>query len=327
MSFIRCLNLTHNPNRKLRRSLFSFFAKTVNNIRIVLVETAGSLNLGSVARVMQNMGLSDLWLVNPQCDRFGSEAQIMAVRAKQILASATVVNCLSDALVGCQRAIATAGRITTAASTGEQAGFSPDTLPLTDPRHGLAWLMEAERGAIVFGAEDRGLSNAEIQYCQQLIRIPVSDDHPSLNLAQAVAICCYEARLAYEIAQTKAAPKPKFSDDSEPEIGHLPAPPREITSQMAEDLLQSATIGETEIAANSKTSDLPANLDQVEAYYAQLEAVLLEIGYLYPHTAFRRMQKLRQLFNRANLTSSEVSMLRGIIRQINWAVLDRFSDR
>ncbi|CAN1212776.1 RNA methyltransferase [Tumidithrix helvetica PCC 7403] len=310
----------------------------MKNIRIVLVETAGALNLGSVARVMQNMGLSELWLVNPRCDRFSDDAQIMAVRAKSILAQAKIVDRLPDALVGCQRAIATAGRITTTSSTGEQAGFSPETLPISDPRLGMTWLMEVDRSAIVFGAEDRGLSNAELQYCQRAIRIPVSDDYPSLNLAQAVAICCYEVRLAYEARQNPAflgnshvselsLQERSLRESARRHASPLGESPKISTSQMAEDLVQSPTIDESQTIAASKIPDLSAPLDRVEAFYVQLEAVLLKIGYLYPHTAFRRMQKLRQLFNRAHLTSSEVSMLRGIIRQINWAILDRFSDR
>ncbi|MCA6587797.1 MAG: RNA methyltransferase, partial [Pseudanabaena sp. M109S1SP1A06QC] len=75
-------------------------------MRIVLVETAGARNLGSVARVMKNFGLSELWLVNPQCDRFSDEAIQMAVHAPDILENAQIVHGLPEALVGCQRAIA-----------------------------------------------------------------------------------------------------------------------------------------------------------------------------------------------------------------------------
>jgi tRNA/rRNA methyltransferase len=146
---------------------------TTSNIRIVLVETAGARNLGSVARVMKNFGLAELWLVNPQCDRLSDEARHMAVHASEILENARIVDNLPDALVGCHRAIATAGRI----DQGE--------MKVTDPQKGLSWLMQAEISAIVFGAEDRGLSNAEIQHCQQVIRIPVNPDYPSLNLAQS----------------------------------------------------------------------------------------------------------------------------------------------
>jgi len=242
------------------------------NPRIVLVETAGARNLGAVARVMKNFGLAELWLVNPQCDHLSEEAMHMAVHAPEILENARIVDSLPAALVGCQRAIATAGRI----DNGE--------LSVTDPQTGLTWLSQVTRSAIVFGAEDRGLSNAEIQYCQQVIRIPVNPDYPSLNLAQAVGICCYQWQLL-----------------------QVNSPCHEnLTSQIAQDLLKSAPI------------DL-ATREELEAYYQQLEAVLLKIGYVYPHTAFARLQKFRHICDRANLTSSEVTMLRGILRQVNWA--------
>jgi len=79
-------------------------------IRIVLVEPAGALNVGSVARVMKNMGLSELVLVKPQCDRLGAEARLMAVRAADVLESAREVETLAEALQGCVKAIATSGR-------------------------------------------------------------------------------------------------------------------------------------------------------------------------------------------------------------------------
>jgi len=246
------------------------------NIRIVLVETAGARNLGSVARVMKNFGLVDLWLVNPQCDRLGDEARQMAVHAPEILENAKIVDSLPDALVGCHRAIATAGRI----DKGE--------MKVTDPHQGLSWLMQAQISAIVFGAEDRGLSNAEIQHCQQVMRIPVNPDYPSLNLAQAVGICCYQLQLLQENSQYPA----KYQAN--------------LTSQIAQDLLESAAI------------DLATRAD-LEACYQQLEAVLLKIGYVYPHTATHRLRKFRHIFDRANLSPSEVAMLRGILRQVNWA--------
>lgn len=242
------------------------------NIRIVLVETAGARNLGSVARVMKNFGLSDLWLVNPQCDRLGDEAKQMAVHAPEILESAKVVNNLRDALVDCHRAIATAGRI------------DQGDMKVSDPHQGLSWLIQAQISAIVFGAEDRGLSNTEIQHCQQVMRIPVNPDYPSLNLAQAVGICCYQLQLLQENRQY-----------------HV-----NLTSQIAQDLLESAPI------------DLATRTD-LEACYQQLEAVLLKIGYVYPHTATHRLRKFRHIFDRANLSPSEVAMLRGILRQVNWA--------
>lgn len=63
-----------------------------------------------------------------------------------------------------------------------------------------------------------------------------------------------------------------------------------------------------------------ASLDILEGYYQQLESLLLKIGYLYPHTAASRMEKLRQIYNRTGLQTKEVAMLRGILRQVEWAL-------
>lgn len=257
------------------------------NLRVVLVETAGARNLGSVARVMKNFGLQDLWLVNPICDRHSDEATHMAVHAPEILANAKVVESLPMAIADCQRAIATAGRI----DQGE--------MPVIDPTTAIAWLSQIQdtaNVAIVFGAEDRGLSNTEIQYCQQVMRIPVDPEYPSLNLAQAVGICCYEWQLHKRSQQQSLTNIPSTSKLS-----------RQLTSQIDQDLLKSTPI------------DL-ATRTELEAYYQQLETVLLKIGYIYPHTAFHRLQKFRQIGDRANLTSAEVRMLRGVLRQVDWAI-------
>ncbi|MGL5062597.1 MAG: RNA methyltransferase, partial [Microcoleus sp.] len=151
----------------------------LTNIRIVLVEPAGPLNVGSVARIMKNMGLHQLVLVNPQCDYLGEEARLMAVRAADILETAKVVETLPAALTGCTRAIATTGDDRT------------QPIQLETPASALSWLLETP-SALIFGRENCGLTNTELNYAQRLIRIPSSDAYPSLNLAQAVAICCYE---------------------------------------------------------------------------------------------------------------------------------------
>lgn len=241
----------------------------LSRIRIVLVEPAGPLNIGSVARAMKNMGLQQLILVNPQCDPLGTEARMMAVHATDLLEAATVVSTIPEALQGCQRAIAT---------TGLDRTQPPN---LETPRNALPWLLETP-SALIFGREDRGLTNAELNYAQRLVRIPSSDAYSSLNLAQAVAICCYE------LSQATTNP------------------------------------GTTDLAINltpqSPLSSPSAPLEALEAYYQQLETLLLQIGYLYPHTAASRMEKFRRLFNRAYPTAEEVALLRGILRQVDWAV-------
>ncbi|WP_445638715.1 tRNA (cytidine/uridine-2'-O-)-methyltransferase TrmJ [Nostoc sp. DSM 114161] len=232
-------------------------------LRIVLVEPAGPLNVGAIARVMKNFGLHNLILVNPQCDPLSPEALKMAVHAKEILESAVVVATLLEALHGCVRAIATTGRL------------SSWEIPLENPRTALPWLLEEPEkpAALIFGREDRGLSNEELNYAQRFVFIPTNQNYLSLNLATAVAICCYELSQCTQQPETQVLPQSEL-----------------------------------------------APLDVVETYYQQLESLLLKIGYLYPHTATSRMEKFRQLYNRAGLQTGEVAMLRGILRQVEWAL-------
>ncbi len=160
------------------------------------------------------------------------------------------------------------------------------------PRLGLPWLLSAP-AALVFGPEDRGLSNTELDYAQRYLRIPTSPAYPSLNLAQAVAVCCYE--LAQLVQEPGAITQASGIREQQP----LPALVPELVSE-----------GDAETAP----------FEALEAYYQQLETVLLKIGYLYPHTAASRMAKFRRLFNRAQLSNSEVAMLRGILAQVKWAI-------
>lgn len=229
-------------------------------VRIVLVEPAGALNVGAIARVMKNLGLSHLVLVNPQCDPRSQEARQMAVHAADILETAQQVATIPEALQECTRAIATTAR--------SRAGATP----LEHPRTALPWLITQTQTALIFGPEYRGLSNLELNYAQRCVRIPTHPSYPALNLASAVAICCYELSECIQQVQPES-----FA-----------------------------------------TQDY-ASLDVLEGYYQHLENVLLKIGYLYPHTAASRMEKFRQLFNRAQLENSEVTMLRGILTQIEWA--------
>jgi tRNA/rRNA methyltransferase len=246
----------------------------LDQIRIVLVEPSGPLNVGAAARVMKNMGLRHLVLVNPQCDPGDESARRMAVHGADVLAAATTMASLPEALVGCQRAIATTGRL------------HRQDQPLEPPEVALPWLLPPDpanrfAAALIFGPEDRGLSNAELVYAQRWVRIPASDNYPSLNLAQAVAVCSY---LMYRSATAEAS-----------------APPG--------------------IAAEAPAASAPsAPLDQIEGFYQDLEILLLKIGYLYPHTAASRMAKLRRLFHRSGPDQQELAMLRGVLRQVNWAV-------
>ncbi|MEB3290058.1 MAG: RNA methyltransferase [Leptolyngbya sp.] len=272
----------------------------LDHVRIVLVEPAGPMNVGSVARVMKNMGLRQLVLVNPQCDPTSPESWRMAVHGREVLDSAQVVATLPEALAGCQRAAATTGRI------------HPQQHGLESPEAVLPWLLSVDSPAplttaLIFGPEDRGLSNEELIHAQRWIRIPASDAYPSLNLAQAVAVCSYLlhrqaiAPPAQGTGVNGAWASSAVAQPSDHPVaaGPLPPAPR-VASPRVE----------------------PASLDQIDGFCQDLETILLKIGYLYPHTAASRMAKLRQLLHRADPNSQELAMLRGILRQVNWAITD-----
>ncbi len=261
------------------------------NIKIVLVEPAGALNVGSIARIMKNMGLSNLVLVNPQCRHLDNEARKMAVHAVEVLERATVVDSLPAALTGCQRAIATTVR--------------NRSLPtkLESPSVALPWLLTPNfKAALIFGAEQRGLSNSELKYAQRFVCINSNPAYPSLNLAQAVAICAYELYQSWQ---------------------DLDKPESYVTVQKEESRSLAQPAVDVPQNASSTSNFEPANsapLEVLEAYYQHLETVLLDIGYLYPHTATARMNKFRRIYNRVNLTDNEVAMLRGILRQVQWSI-------
>jgi tRNA/rRNA methyltransferase len=117
----------------------------------------------------------------------------MAVHGVDILETAQQVETLPLALTGCQRAIATTARVRSLSTQ------------LEHPRVALPWLLEeAVTSALIFGPEYRGLSNVELNYAQRFVCIPSSADYPSLNLAQAVAVCCYELfQIAHELPEVE----------------------------------------------------------------------------------------------------------------------------
>jgi TrmH family RNA methyltransferase len=159
----------------------------LNNIKIILIKTSHPGNIGSVARAMKVMGLSNLYLVNPKT--FPDEqATALSSNAYDVLENATVVNSLELATADCQLVIGTSAR----------------------QKRSLKWQLEDSRScgmsvakqaligkvAIVFGTESSGLSNDELSHCHRLVYIPTNPDYSSLNIASAVQIISYECRLA-----------------------------------------------------------------------------------------------------------------------------------
>ena len=152
-------------------------------LKIVLVEPAGTINVGSVARLCENFNINELRLVSPKCDYLAKESKKMAVRGIKFLEEAKIYKDLNSALSDCSRIIATCGR----KDHGE--------IPLFSNKDALRWALESDREetiAIVFGREDRGLSNEELLKANKVISLNTSDNYPSLNLSHAVAIVLHQ---------------------------------------------------------------------------------------------------------------------------------------
>jgi len=159
----------------------------IEDIRIVLVSPHGQMNIGSVARAMKNVGLKELALVDPPGPPLHPDALVLAVHAHDVLGDALVFSRLADAIADCTWVIGTTRR----RGKGREGIIDPRQMAAE-----IAEIIQQNKVAVVFGPEDRGLSNRDLDLCQRLVSIPAHEEYGSLNLAQAVMIICYEIYLA-----------------------------------------------------------------------------------------------------------------------------------
>lgn len=179
-------------------------AMPLANFAFVLFRPKIPGNIGAAARALKNMGLRDLRIVDrtdPQppvekCERSNPNAKIMAVHADDILAAARIHPELDSAL---------ADRTMVVGTTARSGLYRSEARPIREVSAELIRLSEVNRIAIVFGPEDCGLTNDELNTCQRLITIPTAPEYRSLNLAQAVMIVAYELMLASGAAPVLAA--------------------------------------------------------------------------------------------------------------------------
>src|SRR5262245_59134030 len=159
---------------------------SLEHCRIVLIQTHYPGNLGATARVMCNFGLRDLVFVAPIADRNDQNAKQMSTHGESILNGARIVSDLSDAINDCVLVLGTSAR-----SGGlfrqQNVGTPWELMP-----RAVEALRLDRPVALLFGPEPTGLDNETITRCHHLIQIPTAQEYPSLNLAQAVAICVYE---------------------------------------------------------------------------------------------------------------------------------------
>ena len=235
----------------------------LSTIKIVLVETTHPGNIGAVARAMKNMKMDNLYLVAPKIFP-SADATSRASGADDILAKATVCLTLQEAIADCQLVI------------GASARGRTISWPELTPRECAEKVLLNEPGnnkvAIVFGRENSGLKNHELDLCHFLLRIPCNSEYSSLNIAAAVQVVCYELF----VASGQAAQEQIFVGDK------------------GEEPLATAT--------------------QMESFYVHLAEALTDIGFMHPAKSRSIMRRLRRIYNRIQLDTKELDILRGILR-------------
>jgi tRNA/rRNA methyltransferase len=187
----------------------------VKNVAVILVGVQGPRNVGSICRAMGNFGCSDLRLVNPATDHLCEEALHMAVKAGHILNTAKVYAGLVDALADCHLSFGTTRRF----GKYRKNCFFPE-----EAAYKISEIPSGFKAALIFGREDNGLTTSELSLCRYFMTIPTTAGLPSMNIAQAVAVCLYELFKITEKLSTSPARKadlPATVEQQEKMLQHM----------------------------------------------------------------------------------------------------------
>jgi tRNA (cytidine32/uridine32-2'-O)-methyltransferase len=235
------------------------------HIRFVLVGTQHPGNIGAAARAMKTMGLSRLVLVAPE-RALDEDAFRRSAGAEDVLGDAPVHATLAEAVADCTLVLGCTARA--------RRVQLEELLPADAAARAVGHAAGPAEVAVVFGRERTGLTNEELQLCHLAVHIPSDPDFSSLNLAAAVQVLAYEARLA---------------------------------------LLRAAQENLAPAAADQGLREGPATHAQMEGLFGQFGQTLDEIDFHKGRSPDSAMRKLRRLFLRAGLTEQEVRLLRGIL--------------
>jgi TrmH family RNA methyltransferase len=243
----------------------------LDRLCVVLVNTRNPLNIGAAARAISNFGFFDLRVVNPYEASF-REAR-SAVGASHVLKQARGYATVADAVADCALVVGT-----TAAARRELQH------PLRKLDEGAKLISKHPgrgRVALLFGSEKRGLSNEDLSHCHWLLRIPTREEHGSMNLGQAVAVCVYE--LARGLTPSPKSKKP--------------------SSRRAKPLADAAA---------------PAKSGELERVTAMLLEALRTSGYLESKASAAADEKVRRMVRRLKLSAADAELLLGMLRQMVW---------
>ncbi|HVS87797.1 MAG TPA: TrmJ/YjtD family RNA methyltransferase [Candidatus Acidoferrum sp.] len=176
-----------------------------DNLRVVLVRTRNPLNIGAAARAMSNFGFLRLRVVNSY-EVAWREAR-SAVGASALLASAEEFKSVAEAVADCALVVGTT-------AVGRRELQHP-LKRLRDGARVIRKQLGSGRVALLFGSEKVGLSNEDLSYCHWLMRIPAREEHPSVNLGQAAALCLYELARDSQAARQSEKLKPATTGEVE----------------------------------------------------------------------------------------------------------------
>lgn len=248
----------------------------LEHIRIVMVETTHPGNIGAAARAMKTMGLSKLSLVKPKVFP-DAEAYSRASGAIDILDNVQVHDSVAAALEGATLVVGTSARqrrIPWPCITSRQ---------LAEQIHAEYRQQDADQTAevaILFGRENSGLTNEELEHCNLHVTIPTNAKYGVLNVAAAIQIICYDLRMI-------------FLDQ------------------------QAADVSQHQMPQVALPWDEPlAKAEDVTRFFDHLERVIVNTGFLKAENADQVKRRLRRLFMRTRLDKNEVNILRGILTSI-----------
>jgi tRNA/rRNA methyltransferase len=231
----------------------------LDHIAIVLNRPKHPENIGSAARAMKNMGLKGLIVVDPEKYDKQAALKLATHAAADVVEQIKIQKELKTVLSEFHYVAGTTARL----GSQRQAILQPSEFVKE-----LVSISTNNRVAIVFGPEDRGLTNEELRLCHTLVNIPTAD-FSSINLAQAVMIVCYEIFSARQTSDGAFVPR-------------------------------------------------LATRHELDGMYDQLKEILVKINYIQPDHPEYWMNKIRLFFSRLPLRAREVSIIRGICRQIFW---------
>ena len=237
------------------------------NVAIVLHQPHYSENVGSAARAMRNMGIKELVVADPQNWDMTKVLKLATHAARDVVENIRVCETIEEALAPYHFVVGTTARC------GRQRSVIDSPAYLAQK---LIPISLKNKVAILFGPEDRGLTNEDIRRCQWLVNIP-TDEFASLNLAQAVMIICYEL----------------FNIRRSDPVEHIPR---------------------------------LASRHELDGMYEQLKDILVRISYINPENPDYWIGKIRQFFTRIQITAKEISIIRGLCRQVNWYAEKRYRD-